>query len=111
MKTIADLLANGDSKQVALVGVEPERSMTYGNLTEQIESLAEKVAASGLELGARVAIVLPNGPEFIIAFLAVLRASLTAAPYNPAQGAEFAALWSDAEIRAVIAPPDDRASQ
>ncbi|MGH7842828.1 MAG: AMP-binding protein, partial [Candidatus Binataceae bacterium] len=98
MRTITDLLAEADPAQVALIGVEPERSVTYGQLTSQIERLAEGLTAGGLEPGARVAIILPNGPEFIVAFLAILRARLTAAPYNPAQGAELSALWDDAEI-------------
>jgi acyl-CoA synthetase (AMP-forming)/AMP-acid ligase II len=95
---------------VALIGVEPDRSLTFGELAEQVERLAGALATAGLEAGARVAIVLPNGPEFIMAFLAILRARLTAAPYNPAQAAELATLWDDAEIRAVIAATEDRAS-
>src|SRR5260370_8920412 len=33
------------------------------------------------------------------------------APYNPAQGAELATLWQDAHVRAVIAAPEDHATQ
>ncbi|HLW71445.1 MAG TPA: acyl--CoA ligase [Candidatus Binataceae bacterium] len=110
MKTMNDLLATADPARVALIGVEPDRSLTYRQLSRQIDRLAEALAASGLEPGARAAIVLPNGPEFIVVFLAVLRARLTAAPYNGAQAAELATLWEDAGIRAVIAMTDDRAS-
>ena len=111
MKTVADLLPVSYPNELALVGVEPDRAITYRQLTEQVERLADKLAASGLSPGERVAIVLPNGPEFIVAFLATLRARLTAAPYNPAQAAEFATLWDDAGVRAVIAAGDDRASR
>jgi acyl-CoA synthetase (AMP-forming)/AMP-acid ligase II len=110
LKTIADLLANAEPMHTALIGVEPDRAITYSQLTEEIESLAGKLAGCGLPPGGRVAIVLPNGPEFLVVFLAILRARLTAAPYNPAQAAEFDALWRDAGIGAVIADADDCAS-
>lgn len=106
--TIADLLARGDAGRAALVGLEPDRVFTYGQLREQLAGLTGTIAASRLEPGARVAIILPNGPEFVVAFLAVTGARLTAAPFNPAQLAELAALWDDAGIRVVIAAPEDR---
>jgi len=105
--TLADLLKQGASGDGALIGVEPDRTTTYAGLREQVAALAEKIAGGGLEPGARVAIILPNGPEFLVAFLAVLSARLTAAPYNAAQGSEFGALWSDAGVGAVIASKDD----
>jgi acyl-CoA synthetase (AMP-forming)/AMP-acid ligase II len=107
MKSLTDLLTNYDPRAVAIVGADPDRSITYGEMAEQVERLSDQLAASGLEPGARVAIVLPNGPEFIVIFLAVVRARLTAAPFNPAQALELAALWEDAGIRAVIADGDD----
>jgi acyl-CoA synthetase (AMP-forming)/AMP-acid ligase II len=109
-KTIADLLSSADPMHVALSGTDPDRAITYRQLIDQIERLAERLAASKVEAGSRIAIILPNGPEFIVAFLAVLRARLTAAPYNPAQGAELATLWQDADVRAVIAASDDHAT-
>jgi len=110
MKTITDLLAKGISSSPALIGIEPETAITYGELREVVASLAERLA-SGLEPESRVAMVLPNGSEFIVTFIALLQAGLTAAPYNPAQGAELANLWRDADIRAVIAAVDDQASR
>ncbi len=111
MKTITDLLAKGISSSPALIGIEPEIAITYGELCEMVARFAERLAASGLEPESRVAMVLPNGPEFIVTFIALLQAGLTAAPYNPAQGAELANLWRDAGIRAVIAATDDHASR
>jgi acyl-CoA synthetase (AMP-forming)/AMP-acid ligase II len=109
--TLADLLDNGDATQIALIGADPDRRVTYAGLREQIARLTNALVASGLEPGSRVAIILPNGPEFIVAFLAVATARLTAAPFNEALVAELAALWADAGIRAVIAAAEDRATQ
>jgi acyl-CoA synthetase (AMP-forming)/AMP-acid ligase II len=109
--TLAALLDNGDATQIALIGTDPDRRVTYARLREQIARLTNALVASGLEPGSRVAIILPNGPEFILAFLAVARARLTAAPFNQALVAELAELWADAGIRAVIAAAEDRATQ
>ncbi len=109
-KTLADLLQQGSSSDAALIGIDPDRAITYANLREQVAALGETLAGTSLETGARVAIILPNGPEFLVAFLAVLLARLTAAPYNAAQGSEFGPLWTDAGVRAVIAAHDDQAT-
>jgi acyl-CoA synthetase (AMP-forming)/AMP-acid ligase II len=108
--TITSLLTQGTPAQAALIGVEPDRLITYRVLAENVEMLADRIAASGLAPGSRIAIVLPNGPEFVFAFLAVLRARAVAAPFNTAQSGEFQALWRDGAIRAVIAIADDATS-
>jgi acyl-CoA synthetase (AMP-forming)/AMP-acid ligase II len=109
--TIADLLSNGDAARVALIGTEPDRRLTYAGLREQVARLTDVLLASGVEPGARIAIILPNGPEFVVAFLAVTGARLTAAPFNAAQVMELAGLWADAGIRAVIAAAEDHATR
>lgn len=111
IRTIADLLAGGNPRHPALIGTAPERILSYGDLRTQVDRLCLELRASGLEPGSRVALVLANGPEFIVSFLGVTCARLTAAPINPAQVVELAALGSDAGIRAVIGTADDRATQ
>ena len=111
LSTIANLLSDADPQRPALIGIDPDRTITYRELIDQIEQLTVRIATSGLEPGSRVALILPNGPAFIVAFLAVLSARLTAAPYNSAQGNELGSLWQDADVRAVIAASDDRATQ
>jgi len=101
--TLADLFANADPSRKCLVGTQPELTIDYRGLAGQVDRLADRFAASGLQPGDRVGIVLPNGPEFIVAFLAVTHARLTAAPFNEAHKAgEFAALFEDGEIRALV---------
>ncbi len=89
--------------------VRPEDGFTtsFQSLGEQVESLAAVLAASGLEAGDRVAIVLGNGLEYLVSFLSVARARLVAAPLNPAYKAEeFRFYLEDAGARAVVAAPE-----
>jgi acyl-CoA synthetase (AMP-forming)/AMP-acid ligase II len=106
--TLADLFAQGDAHHPAVILPEEQAATDYGSLAEQVEGLAATLRQSGLQAGAAVAIVLPNGLEYLVSFLAVPRARLAAAPLNPAYKAEeFRFYLEDAEVRAVIVPPGD----
>ena len=70
--------------------------LTYGELCGRVERVAELLAGAGIVRGRTVSIALGNGPNFLIAFLAVTRAGAVAAPLNPAYTAdEFAFYMSD----------------
>ena len=60
-----------------------ERWMTYGQLDELSAALGAWLQAQGLEPGARVAIMLPNMPQFAVTMAAVLRAGYTCVNVNP----------------------------
>lgn len=60
-----------------------ERWMTYGELDELSRALGAWLQAKGLEPGARVAIMLPNVPQFAVAMAAVIRAGYTCVNVNP----------------------------
>ncbi|MFL6691531.1 MAG: AMP-binding protein [Ramlibacter sp.] len=60
-----------------------ESWMTYGELEELSAALAAWLQAQGLEPGARVALMLPNVPQFPVAMAAVLRAGYTCVNVNP----------------------------
>jgi long-chain acyl-CoA synthetase len=61
--------------------------LTWGDLDRRTDAVAAGLRALDLPDGdgaaARVAIALPNVPEFAVAFFAVLRAGLVAVPMNP----------------------------
>jgi len=83
-------------------------AIPYTALIYQIEMLAGCLRRSGLEPGQTVAIVLPNGLEYLTTFLAVTRARLIAAPLNSTYKAdEFRFYLEDAEAKMVVAPPGD----
>jgi acyl-CoA synthetase (AMP-forming)/AMP-acid ligase II len=60
-----------------------ERWMTYGELDEASAALGAWLQAQGLEPGARVALMLPNIPQFPVTMAAVLRAGYTCVNVNP----------------------------
>jgi long-chain acyl-CoA synthetase len=60
-----------------------ERWMTYGQLDELSTALGAWLQGQGLEPGARVAIMLPNIPQFAVTMAAILRAGYTCVNVNP----------------------------
>ncbi|MDO9435893.1 AMP-binding protein [Hydrogenophaga sp.] len=60
-----------------------ERWMRYGELDELSAALGAWLQGRGLMPGARVAIMLPNVPQFLIAMAAVLRAGYAVVNVNP----------------------------
>jgi acyl-CoA synthetase (AMP-forming)/AMP-acid ligase II len=100
--TIPQILSSAAEADWALAA--PERDpLTHGGLRAQINAIAESLARFGIGRGARVAIVLSNGPAMASAFLGVATAA-SAAPLNPAYRAEeFDFYLSDLNAAAVIA--------
>ena len=60
-----------------------EHWMTYQELDELSRALGAWLQSLGLEPGARVAIMLPNIPQFAVTMAAVLRAGYTCVNVNP----------------------------
>jgi acyl-CoA synthetase (AMP-forming)/AMP-acid ligase II/acyl carrier protein len=77
-------------------------SLTYGRLRDHIDEVVTTLNGMGVGRNDRVAIVLSNGPEMAVAFLAVASGA-TSAPLNPAYGAnEFDFYLSDLDAKALI---------
>jgi long-chain acyl-CoA synthetase len=60
-----------------------ERWMSYRQVDELSRALGAWLQDQGLEPGARIAIMLPNIPQFAVAMAAVLRAGYTCVNVNP----------------------------
>ena len=60
-----------------------ERTTTYAELGDQIERAAEGLRLLGVQKGDPVALVLPNCPQHIVAFYAVLRLGAIVVEHNP----------------------------
>ena len=60
-----------------------DRWMSYRQLDELSAALGAWLQSRGLEPGARVAIMLPNIPQFAVTMAAILRASYTCVNVNP----------------------------
>src|SRR5581483_6098890 len=105
--TLARLLETGAATHPAVILPEHGAETTYAALAKNIDSLAATLRNSGLQPGDAVALVLPNGLEYLVAFLAATRARLIAAPLNPAyKSEEFHFYLSDIGVRALIGPPE-----
>jgi long-chain acyl-CoA synthetase len=65
-----------------------ERRWTYAELDRDVSALAGGFAAMGAARGARVALHLPNGPEFVLAYYAALKAGLVPLSLNVTYRAE-----------------------
>lgn len=63
--------------------VWPGGAMTWEELDRRAARCAGALAARGVRPGDRVAVALPNGWEFAVAFLGALRLGATVAPLNP----------------------------
>src|SRR6187200_804590 len=59
-----------------------EDELTYGALDEASARLATLLAARGMKRGDRVGVMLPNVPQFPIAYYGVLRAGGVVVPMN-----------------------------
>lgn len=67
------------------------RTTTYAELGDQIARAAEGLRRLGVQAGDRVALVLPNCPQHVVAFYAVLRLGAVVVEHNP--------LYTERELR------------
>jgi long-chain acyl-CoA synthetase len=98
------------------------RETTYAELSADIARAAAALAAHGVRAGDPVAIVLPNCPQHIVAFYAVLRLGAVVVEHNPLytarelrkqfedHGAKHAIVWSKVVRTVQDFPADLRVS-
>ena len=83
-RSLTELLEESFKKNAARpLSVCMERWMSYGQVDEHSAALGAWLQSQGLEPGARVAIMLPNLPQFFVTMSAVLRAGYTCVNVNP----------------------------
>ncbi|MFD7861223.1 long-chain fatty acid--CoA ligase [Streptomyces sp. NPDC057682] len=77
--------------------------LTYRETDELSDSVAGHLAGRGLERGDRVAIMLQNTPQFVLALLGAWKAGATVVPLNPMyKSAEVGHVLKDSEVTALI---------
>src|SRR4051794_8266229 len=78
--------------------------VTYGQLDDQTARCARLLRSLGVEPGDRVGVMLPNVPQFAVAYYGVLRCGAIVVPMNILlKGRETAFYLSDPEAKAVFA--------
>lgn len=60
-----------------------DRTITYGEANTEACKLSNALIKAGVKKGDRIAITLPNAPEFVIAVLACLKVGAIIVPTNP----------------------------
>ncbi len=110
---VADLLQRAAERtpdKAALVhstGAGPDAApatLTWRELDDSVDAVARGLARRGVVGGQRVALDLTNSPEFVISYLAVLRAGMVAVPLNPSSTAgEVARMLADSGARLCFA--------
>ncbi|KAG7016870.1 Oxalate--CoA ligase [Cucurbita argyrosperma subsp. argyrosperma] len=103
--TLTGLLksAAADFPDRRALSVSGHFDLSHAQLQRLVDSAASKLAAGGVKPGDVVALVFPNTVEFVIMFLAVIRARATAAPLNAAYTAEeFEFYLSDSDSKLLV---------
>jgi acyl-CoA synthetase (AMP-forming)/AMP-acid ligase II len=106
MDTIFEVLSAGDPKAPAILA-PGQTAVAFAGLHDTVLRLAGQLRSLGISKADRVAIVLPNGPEMAITFLATASCA-TAAPLNPKyREEEFRFYLEDLGAKAVITRPGE----
>ncbi len=103
-KSLADILSltaieRPDRPATQFLGAQ----MTFLDLKRQADALAASLARMGIVKGDRVAIMLPNCPQYIVATFAILRLGAVVVNINPSYTPrEFLTVATDSGARLVI---------
>ncbi|HEY8532119.1 MAG TPA: AMP-binding protein, partial [Limnochorda sp.] len=99
-------------RMVARLGAEAARRplvdfygarFSFARLQEESRLLAAALHRLGVAAGDRVALMLPNSPQYVIAYLAVLRLAAVVVQVNPlAAPPELAFLLNDSQAKVLI---------
>ena len=79
------------------------KEISFEQLDENVNRLANGLRKLGIEKGDRVAIMLPNIPEFVYSFFALQKLGAIAVPFNTMyKGREILHILNDSGARAII---------
>jgi len=84
MNVVDTLLSCGEAGCPAVIGGDV--TLTYAELRNEVSRLASALRARGMSRGERVGLWCENNPFFVIAYLAIIRAGLTAVPFQTDAG-------------------------
>lgn len=98
-------VAMGNAERTAIIGADG--ALTYGQLAQQIGRFGQALLDLGIGPGERVALLLPDCPEFIYLFLGAIRVGILPTPLNTALGSgDYAYIIDDCKCAGVIYAAD-----
>jgi acyl-CoA synthetase (AMP-forming)/AMP-acid ligase II len=107
-ETLLDLITCGEGASPAIVSPDDGGTLSYDQLGSRVDSLAARLRAAGIGRGDTVALVLPNGAEFLEALFAIIALGAAAAPLNPVYTAdEYAFYLTDLRPRLLLLTPGE----
>jgi len=100
------LSANANEKPDATVLRAGDLELSYGELDRAARGVATNLRSRGIEPGDKVALLVPNVPEFSIAYFGILYAGATVVPINILAAApEVTYFLKDSDSRLLIVHP------
>jgi long-chain acyl-CoA synthetase len=102
--TLSLMLREQTRKHPKRVGIIfNDQKITYSELEGRVGKLANALSDMMLGRGCKIAILLPNGPDFVVCYFAVNRAGSVAVPVNNMlKQDELAFILEDAGVSAII---------
>ncbi len=83
--------------------IHEDRSMTFSELDKSVNRVANGLKKLGITQGDRVAIMLPNIPEFVFSFYGCQKLGAIAVPFNTMyKGKEISHILKDCGAKAVV---------
>jgi len=99
---ILEVRAKKNRKKTALFFEGKE--ISYDQLNENVNKLANGLKSLGIKKSDKVAIMLPNIPEFVYLFFAIQKIAAVAVPFNTMyKGREVTHILNDSGAKAIIA--------
>lgn len=104
MRTIGGILEQRAAEQPDREIVRfRDGALTYGELDDRASRVANAFAELGLARGDKVAVLLPNGPEFLTSWFGITRAGMIEVPLNVGlRGDLLAYALNQSQCRAVV---------
>ena len=82
IEVVDGFAARAEAPALVVFGARERREWSFGRLAGTVRELAGGLIGAGLEPGARAALFAPDGPEWIVAALAIVRAGGVAVPLD-----------------------------
>jgi long-chain acyl-CoA synthetase len=87
----------------ATLVMTPEADLSFAEVDRASDGIAAGLASAGVQPGDRIGLYCPNVPEFVEAYLGIVKAGAVVVPVNLLiQPSEIAYVLNDAAVRAVI---------